>query len=122
MAELTARDGDRWLLAGRAADARARALGGARVPLQYAVSDKQTLIDFRGYAYTRKPSEVSDQSMTRYDPGRPQVWRVPRFDEVLPSIEVVAPTGGYIVPVAHAVLLSERLDAHGIVRHRSRDG
>ena len=46
---------------------RARMLGGQPVPLDYTASDKVRTIDFRGYAYTRTPSEVSGALMTRYD-------------------------------------------------------
>ena len=72
------------------------------------------MIDFRGYAYTREPSAVSGTLRTRYESTRPQIWRVPLFDEVRPSLTITAPRGGYIVPAAHAAWVTEKLTLHGI--------
>jgi len=112
--ELTARDGGRWLKLAQAADARAEKLGGKLVPLDYAASDKVRTVDFRGYEYTRTPSEISGALMTHYDETKPQVWKLPLRDEVLPSTTVVAPKGGYIVPPAHAAWVAAKLKTHGI--------
>lgn len=112
--ELTARDGGQWLKLARAADARAGKLGGKLVPLDYAATDKVRTIDFRGYEYTRTPSEISGALMTHYDETRPQIWKLPLRDEVLPSTTVVAPKGGYIVPAAYAAWVGEKLKTHGI--------
>ena len=68
----TARD---WLRIAQAADARARSWRASRCALDYTASDKARTIDFRGYAYTRTPSEVSGALMTRYDETKPQVWK-----------------------------------------------
>ena len=57
-------------------------LAGKPVPLDYTTSDKVRTIDFRGYAYTRTPSEVSGALMTRYDETKPQVWKMPLRDDV----------------------------------------
>lgn len=116
--ELAAKDGQAWRAAANAADGRSAALGGREVALDYAASDKARTIDFRGYAYTRTPSDVSGALMTRYDEGNPQTWRIPLRDEVLPRTLVVAPKGGYIVPAAFADLLAPRLRLHGIAFER----
>lgn len=112
--EMAARDGRGWLAEARAADARSAALAGKPVALQYRASDKARTIDFRGYAYTRTPSEVSGALMTRYDESKPQLWKVPLRDEVLPSVTVDAPGAGYLVPVAFAPLVRPKLELHGI--------
>jgi hypothetical protein len=57
---------------------------------------------------------VSGALVTRYDPTKPQIWRVPLRDTILPKLTVRAPLGGYIVPPAHAALIGERLAVHGI--------
>ena len=103
-----------WRMLEQEADARARELGGQPVPLAYKATAKARLIDFRGYAYTRTPSEVSGAPMTRYDESTPATWRIPLRDEVLPSTSAVAPRGGYLVPPEFAALVLPKLQAHGI--------
>ena len=71
-------------------------------------------IEFRGYEYTREPSAISGALLTRYDPKKPQIWRIPLRDEVRPAVTVTAPRGGYIVPAAHAQMVGEKLALHGI--------
>jgi hypothetical protein len=71
-------------------------------------------IDFRGYEYTREPSAVSGALLTRYNPKKPQIWRIPLADEVRPAGTVAAPRGGYIVPAAYAQLVGEKLALHAV--------
>ena len=112
--ELVAANGTRWLQLARDADARAAALGGQSIPLDYKATDKVRSIDFLGYEYTRTPSEVSGALMTRYDESKPQVWKLPLRDEIVPGNSVVAPKGGYLVPQQYAVAVAKHLLAHGI--------
>lgn len=111
---LAARHGTRWLATARQADARAARLGGTPVALDYAATDKARTIDFRGYAYTRTPSDVSGALMTRYDDTAPQIWRIPLRDEIAVSAQVDAPRAGYLVPAAFAAYVAPKLDAHGV--------
>ena len=103
-----------WMKTALEADARASKLAGAVVPLKYKATDKARMIDFRGYEYARTASEVSGQLMTRYDETRPQIWRVPVRDEIVPDVLVRAPLGGYVVPAAHAATVARKLKLHGI--------
>ena len=112
--ELAAKSGREWLKVAQAADERAEALGGLDVPLAYAAVGQGRQIDFRGYAYTRTPSDVSGQLMTRYDETKPQVWKVRYRDDVQPAATVAAPKAGYIVPASDAVRIAEQLRTHGI--------
>ncbi len=109
----TARHGSQWLQIAHAADARATHLGGQPVPLEYAATAAAHTIDFLGYAWTRTPSDVSGGMMTRYDESKPQVWHVPLRDDVQPSVSVLAPTGGYLVPAAWAARVAPTLRVHG---------
>lgn len=113
--ELMAKHGRDWRALADAADARAANLAGATVPLAWTATDKARTIDFRGYAYTRTPSEVSGALMTRYDDRTPQVWKVPLRDEIVPSLQVAAPKGGYLVSPAYAEIVAAKLRQHGIV-------
>ena len=112
--EQVAQHGARWLQQAKEADLAAAQLGGTSVPLEYVASDKSRQIEFRGYAYTRTPSEISGALMTRYDESKPQLWKVPLRDEVLPKLETTAPRGGYLVPVAHAAWVGAKLATHGL--------
>jgi hypothetical protein len=112
--ELAAARGADWQSAVRGADERASRIGGSTVALSFTTTDHVTMIDFRGYAYTREPSAVSGTLRTRYDRSRPQAWRVPLFDEVRPALTVTAPRAGYIVPAAYAARVTEKLTMHGI--------
>ncbi|MBS7455597.1 M14 family metallopeptidase [Coralloluteibacterium stylophorae] len=113
--ELMAEHGARWRRVAQAADRRAQALAGTPVPLDWAVAGPARTIEFRGYAYTRTPSDVSGATMTRYDETTPQVWRVPLRTAVEPSVEVAAPGAGYVVPAAHAAWVGEKLRHHGVI-------
>lgn len=106
--------GKDWRVEQLTADERAATLGGTRVALDYKASDKAREIEFRGYAYTRTPSEISGALMTRYDERKPQIWKVPLRDEVGPGTEVEAPKAGYLVPAAWAETVAARLDMHGV--------
>ncbi|MGM9516152.1 M14 family metallopeptidase [Roseateles sp. DB2] len=112
--ELMARHGHDWLAQARAADARSMRLAGTAQPLAFEASEQQRMIDFRGYAYTRTSSEISGALMTRYDERRPEIWRVPLRDEIVPILSVPVPGGGYLVPAAHAEAVAAKLRLHGL--------
>ncbi|MES2669179.1 MAG: M14 family metallopeptidase [Pseudomonadota bacterium] len=116
--ELAARDGANWRRTAQAADLRSQNLGGQSVTLTWKASDKVRTIDFRGYAYTRTPSDVSGALMTRYDDTKPQTWSVPMRDEMVPGLTVAAPKGGYFVSPAHAASVGAKLQQHGIAFDR----
>ncbi|MGO4552172.1 M14 family metallopeptidase [Lysobacter sp. 2RAF19] len=110
-----ASDGAEWMRIAKAADAAD--LSGKPVPLDYTASEKVRTIDFRGYAYTRTQSEVSGALMTRYDETKPQIWKLPLRDNIIPGRVVDAPRAGYIVPAAHAAWVGEKLKLHGVQFH-----
>lgn len=93
--------GAAWMQAARDADTRATHIAGQPVALTYRTTDRTTMVDFQGYAYTRTMSDVSGMLMTHYDETTPQVWHVPLRDEV--------------VPAAWAQMVAAKLTQHGIV-------
>jgi hypothetical protein len=109
-----AEHGVEWRKLEDEADARARALGGQQVPLDYKAAKEATMIDFRGYAYTRTPSDISGATMTRYDESKPQVWHIPLFADVQPDHVAVAPRAGYIVPAEVSSIVEPLLQVHGL--------
>ena len=127
LAQLLAQHGTRWRAQTREADDNAVRLAGSSVVLDYSAgwrepggnksdpaSTSATLIDFRGYAYSRELSPISGEPVTVYDPTRPEIWRVPFRNQVSPALTVKAPLGGYIVPAEWAADIGMRLAAHGI--------
>lgn len=116
--EQVARHGKAWQQAAAEADARAMRLAGQPVALTYKTTDKATMVDFQGYAYTRTMSDVSGMLMTRYDETKPQVWHVPLREDVVEDLRVEAPRAGYVVPAAFAQIVAAKLTQHGIAYRR----
>jgi hypothetical protein len=114
LSSMMAKQGKNWRALARAADARAEKLAGQNVVLDYDVGEHTTMIDFRGYAYTREPSAISGGLVTLYDPMKPQIWHVPFRDTLIPKLTVRAPRGAYVIPAAQAAWMGERLSIHGI--------
>ncbi|MDR7333498.1 M14 family metallopeptidase [Roseateles asaccharophilus] len=113
-----ARHGRDWLRAAQAADARPL----TELALTWRASDEARTIEFRGYAYTRTASDISGALMTRYDETRPEIWRVPLRDRVLPDVVRAAPGAGYLVPTEHAGWVAEKLAQHGVRFERLKQG
>ena len=114
LAGMMAAQGAKWLTLATEADARAEKIAGQDVAIDYQTGPRTTMIDFRGYAYTREPSPVSGALATRYDITTPQIWQVPFLNTVLPKAVVKAPLAGYFVPAAHASWVADKLTLHGI--------
>ena len=112
--QLVAEHGAQWRQLALDADARSAALAGKPVPLDYAVTDAKRFIEFLGYAYTRRPSDISGGTMTEYDERTPKLWMLPLRDTVAPSLTVEAPKAGYLVPSEYAAQVGAQLRIHGI--------
>ena len=112
-----ARHGKNWQAVARAADARAQRVSGQMVALDYKTTATTRTVEFRGYAYTRTPSEISGALMTRYDETQPQIWKLPVRDEIVPDLLIKAPAG-YWVPAAHAAQIGAKLAQHAITFER----
>lgn len=117
--ERVAANGHAWRQAMLAADARGSSTRDASAPLAYTVTPRVRTIDFRGYEYTRTHSDVSGGLMTRYDETRPQIWKMPVRDEIVPLLSVAPPAAGYLVPAEHAALVSAQLSLHGLAFRRT---
>ena len=115
LADMMSREGSGWRAQTLQADARAaQELGGQTVTLDFDNGPHVTTIDFLGYAYTRKHSDISGAVATFYDATKPTVWHVPLRDTVVAKTEVQAPRGGYIVTAANAEWLGQKLALHGV--------
>lgn len=112
--ESVAKRGPAMLEAAAKAEASARRLGGTTFALVSDATPKTRTIDFLGYAYETKPSAISGAPRIVYDEKKPQVWKVPFRDDVVPVVTAALPRGGYVVPPVHAAWVRERLRVHGI--------
>ena len=104
------RHGPVWQRAAQAAEAQTP----TSVPLTWRTRPEAREIEFRGYAYTRTPSEISGALMTRYDETRPEIWRLPLRDRIEPDLVRAAPGAGYLVPPEHAGWVGDKLAQHGV--------
>jgi hypothetical protein len=105
-----------WRDAEAYADAADTRLAGRDVPLSFRATAQVRTIEFRGYRYERRPSEVSGGTWTIYHEGEREIWKVPLHDQLVPDLTVTAPAAGYLVAPGFAAEVARRLDAHGI-RH-----
>jgi hypothetical protein len=119
---LVARDGQALLAAQKAADTEAESGKARAVVLAWDNTEKSRPIAFRGYAYERTPSELTTQPWIRYDDSKPQVWTIPYYEELKPTLTVTLPSGGYLVPPAHAGWVAEKLTTHGLRFQRLGQG
>jgi hypothetical protein len=113
--------GGEWQKLARAADAALL----AGQPAVLAVKDdrqKPRMIEFLGYAYERVQSAVSGQLRTIYDATKPQIWKVPFYDQLLATVTATAPRAGYVVPAAWAETVRPLLETHGIQLRRLAAG
>ena len=116
--EQIAAHGAQWRRTAEQADARAARLGGQVEALAWKATEHARTVDFRGYAYTRTPSEVSGALMTRYDETTPQLWHLPLRDQVVSALDATAPHAGYLVPPAWAAFVQPALESHGVAFRR----
>ena len=115
-----AQHGREWLRTAHEADARAANLGD--YALSWKATDEAREIEFRGYAYTRTMSDISGALMTRYDESKPEIWRMPLRDHLVPDLVRSAPGAGYLVPAEHADWVAQKLTQHGVRFERLAQG
>lgn len=94
------------------------ALGGTQVTLIWDTSKAHHEIEFKGYAFEKRTSELTGGVWLVYDETTPQIWNVPLFDEIVPKITVTAPRAGYVIDGGFAPVVAPVLDRHGIAYTR----
>ncbi|MFL5319668.1 MAG: M14 family metallopeptidase [Myxococcaceae bacterium] len=112
-AEAAKDSGISWTRAAEAADELDKKRGGSELPLVVTATDKSRTINYRGYAYTMEPSEISGQKWIKYDEKKPQIWKVPLHDEMKTAVTALLPKSGWIVPAGYADRVAEKLRIHG---------
>ncbi|MBF5042943.1 peptidase M14 [Aggregicoccus sp. 17bor-14] len=111
---LVAREGAALQATTAQADAAERAGEVREAVLAWENTEKQVTLPYLGYAYTKSPSVVTGETVVSYDDTKPEVWNVPYFPDVRPSVTVKLPRAGYLVPAAHAAWVRRKLEAHGL--------
>jgi murein tripeptide amidase MpaA len=119
LVRLTAEAGARWLEAEHQADVADAARAGTDVTLLWEATKQSKPIDYPGYAYVREKSEITGKMWVRYDESKPEVWHVPYFGELVPSLTLKAPAVGYLIPPPAAAVLVPKLALHGIAFTRT---
>jgi hypothetical protein len=119
--EQAAKDAPAWArIEAEAAEADRRLLGG-ELPVDYDNGPHVVEFPFRGYAYEKKPSDISGGTWITYDETKPQIWNVPLHDEVVAKTSVRVPKVGYVIEGGFAAQLAPVLDHHGIEYKRIDD-
>jgi hypothetical protein len=103
-----------WVAAEAAADAADAQLGGTDVTLAWDTGTHHTEIEFRGYAYDKTRSEISGAERIVYDEHKPQIWRIPLFDQLIPMTTISVPRAGYLIDGGFAQIVATVLDRHGL--------
>jgi hypothetical protein len=103
-----------WVAAGAEAERADLRLGGTEVALAWAPGPHKTEIEFRGYAYEKATSEISGAEWITYDERKPQIWRVPLYDQPVARTTIRAPRGGYFVDGGFAAQVAAVLDRHAL--------
>ncbi len=114
LAHQVAKNAKEWQSAAKTADFTSSLIATKSIAVEYAATKKSRIIDFRGYAYTRTMSDISGELMTHYDESKPELWKIPLFDEVLPSQTLIAPTLGYWIPPSYVERAKHYFDLHQI--------
>ena len=112
--EEATRSAPTWRRVADEADRADAALAGTSVPLVWAATDHVTMIDFRGYAYESRTSDLTGGVWVTYDESKPEVWHVPLHDVLAPTVTITAPRAGYVIDGGYARLLAPLLDVHGV--------
>ncbi len=112
--ERAATDAPAWQAAADRARAADLALGGSELPLAWDNGPHTSELAFRGYAYEQRPSDISGGTWIEYDESKPQIWRVPLRDELVPKIRARVPKAGYVIDGGFAPQVAAVLDRHGI--------
>lgn len=107
-------DAATWQAAGAEADRSDQTLRGGTLDVVWENGPHTRPLDFRGYAYAKRESDISGGMWIVYDETKPQIWNVPLVDEVVAKTTVKVPREGYVIEGGFAALLAPILERHGI--------
>ena len=120
--DLAAERGRAWSVAAALADRAAPGLAGHEVVLASRPDGPPRTISFRGYAYMREESPALGYPVVSYDESQPRIWEIPLVEGQKATATATLPKGGWLVPVAWAPKVAERLRLHDILFSRVEGG
>jgi murein tripeptide amidase MpaA len=80
--------------------------------VNYKATTDSIMVDFRGVEYDVEKSDLTGGDWFKYHPDRPVTFKVPYFNQQVPSATVLIPEA-YIIPPEWNVII-EKLSLHGI--------
>jgi murein tripeptide amidase MpaA len=119
--EQATRSADAWAAAAAQAARADLELAGSELPVVFETTRRERELAFRGYAYEQRASEISGGTWIVYDESRPEIWRIPLRDEVVPKVRARVPREGYYIDGGFAPEVAAVLDHHGIRYTRAPD-
>jgi hypothetical protein len=84
-----------------------------KLPLTWKTTKQAKQIEFRGYQFEKRTSDLTGGSWLIYDETKPEIWKVPLFEQVEPETTVDVPRG-FVIDGGFAKQVAAVLDRHGI--------
>ena len=84
------------------------------VDLEWKHNEKTRPLKFDAYKFSIENSKVSGGKYIRYDLSKPEVWDVPFYYELQPTLTIQAPAEGYFIPASAAGWAKEKLVVHSL--------
>ncbi|MBA2543358.1 MAG: peptidase M14, partial [Deltaproteobacteria bacterium] len=103
-----------WREVGDAVARSETKLGGTKLTLMWKPTKQATELAFRGYAFEKRTSDLTGGTWLVYDETKPEIWKLPLYQQLEAAITVDVPRGGYIVDGGFAKQVAAVLDRHGI--------
>ncbi|HLN54187.1 MAG TPA: M14 family metallopeptidase [Lentimicrobium sp.] len=82
------------------------------VPVAFTNSKDSIIVDFKGFEYTTKKSDLTGGDWFVYDPAKPVTMKIPFFNKIYPEKTINLPAY-YLVPAEWNEVI-EKLQLHGI--------
>lgn len=93
---------------------RQTVLNGKSVDLEFKHDGQSKIIEFPAYRFKVVDSKVSGGKVLRYFTNEPEVWKLPFYENLIPSLTVRAPEKGYYIPSYVVEIVLEKLKVHHI--------
>ncbi len=90
------------------------ALGGTKLTLMWKPTKQATELAFRGYAFEKRTSDLTGGVWLVYDETKPEIWKVPLYQQLEPAITVDVPRGGFVIDGGFSKIAAPVLARHGI--------
>ncbi len=89
-------------------------LAGTKLTVMWKATKSSKEIEFRGYAYEKRQSDLTGGTWLVYDETKKEIWKVPLFTELEPAVTVDVPRGGFVIDGGFAGQVGTLLARHGI--------